>query len=90
MQPHNGATYKNHNWIKQFIGEGSKNPWMGRDTNQNMENWQQPDPQQDDWQQPVPQEGQPAGSSPTGLQPTQPFAENLLSTWCQLGNRIEA
>lgn len=54
---------------------------MGKDTNQNMEGWQQPDPQQDDWQQPVPQGGgQPAGSSPTGLQPTPSYASRSQKT----------
>jgi hypothetical protein len=60
MQPHNGATYKKHrslcreqSWIKQFVGEGSNNQWVGKDVNQNMDGWQHLNPCQEDGQQPI-------------------------------------
>ena len=94
LQPHNGATYGKHkslcreqNWIKQFVGEGSKNQWTGKDANQNMEGWQDTDPQREDYQRHILlKEDQPTRSSSVEFTPItsylrQLFAEGWLSLW---------
>jgi hypothetical protein len=82
MQPHNGATYKKHkslcrerSWIRQFVGEGSNNQWVGKDIDQNMDGWQCFSPCQEDGQQPIlRREGQPVGSSPMKITPLTGYA----------------
>ena len=66
---------RERSWIKQFIGEGSKSQWMGKDANQNIEEWQHLNPRKEDGQQPILQkEDQPTKSSPIKLTPVTGYA----------------